>query len=159
MYDIDFLRLYERPARNFDHQTASDVSERRLPYPGTKHVTRASILFAKTIPRAALEPRLRHERATKRSLENLAAHRLPRQSPRRTEIRRGKMPHVVHVFLCHPLGKGGILFQRSRDRLEISVEGRTDTVHRSDDRNRDTGCDQTVFNRGCPRLIRQELRD
>jgi hypothetical protein len=70
------------------------------------------------------------------------------------KIRRGLMPGVAQVR------EGGrISLQCSADLVEISVECCTHTVHCSDDRNRDTGRDQTIFNRGCPRLIRQELRD
>lgn len=49
------------------------------------------------------------------------------------------------------------LFQRRVDRIELGVEVRTQAVYHSDDRQRDAGCDQTIFNRGCPRLIRKEL--
>jgi hypothetical protein len=61
--------------------------------------------------------------------------------------------------LRHPLRKGGISFQRRADRVEIGLGGRAHARHRTDDRKRNAGRDQTIFNRGRPRLIRKELRD
>jgi hypothetical protein len=39
------------------------------------------------------------------------------------------------------------------------VFGRAHARHRTDDRKRNAGRDQTIFNHGRPRLIRKELRD
>jgi hypothetical protein len=49
-----------------------------------------------------------------------------------------------------------MLFQRGIDRGKGRIERRAQTIHRSDDRQRDPGRNQTVFNRGSPRLIRQK---
>jgi hypothetical protein len=70
------------------------------------------------------------------------------------KIRQGR---VVRVFPASPQEKR-LSFQRGADRLEIGGEGRAHTIHCCDDRNRDTGRDQTVFNRGRPRLIPKEFR-
>ncbi len=49
------------------------------------------------------------------------------------------------------------LFQRTVDVRENGVQVRAEAIDRRDDRQRDAGCDQTVFNRGRPRLIREKL--
>jgi hypothetical protein len=51
------------------------------------------------------------------------------------------------------------LFQRGVDRRESIVERRAQTVHRRDDRQRDPGRNQAIFNRGSPRLIRQKRHE
>jgi hypothetical protein len=51
----------------------------------------------------------------------------------------------------------GSLFQRSADRGESGAELTTHTVNSRDDRNRDTGGDQAVFNGGCARFGADEL--
>ena len=50
------------------------------------------------------------------------------------------------------------LLQRRVDRREFVVEVGAEAVHDCDDRERDAGSDQTILNRRCPRLIRQEFR-
>src|SRR5882724_10215984 len=57
-----------------------------------------------------------------------------------------------------PREGGEELLQRAIDRRELGVEVAAQTVHDRDDRKRDTGRDQTVFNRGRSRLIGQELQ-
>jgi hypothetical protein len=47
----------------------------------------------------------------------------------------------------------GSLFQRSADRGEIGAELTAHTVNSCDDRNRDTGGDQAVFNGGCAGFV------
>ena len=51
------------------------------------------------------------------------------------------------------------LLQRGVDRIEIVLERRTKTIHGRDDRNRDSSGDNTVFDRGRARFIRQELQE
>jgi hypothetical protein len=48
------------------------------------------------------------------------------------------------------------LFQRGVDRRESVIKRGAQTVHRGDDRQRDPGRNQGIFNRGSPRLIRQK---
>jgi hypothetical protein len=50
------------------------------------------------------------------------------------------------------------LFQRGADRAEISAEGAADALNSGNDRNGDTGGNQTVFDGGRPRLIGQKPR-
>jgi hypothetical protein len=57
-------------------------------------------------------------------------------------IRRGKAPE-----------KGKLLLQGSINGIELTAEVGAETVHHRDDCQRDARCDQTVFNRGRPRLI------
>jgi len=53
----------------------------------------------------------------------------------------------------------GALFQLRRDRGERGVELGADALHRGNDRNRDAGGDQTIFDsRGC-RFVAQEGLD
>jgi hypothetical protein len=48
------------------------------------------------------------------------------------------------------------LLQRGIERRELGVEGRTQAIHHGDDRERDARRDQTIFDRGRPRFIRQK---
>jgi hypothetical protein len=58
-----------------------------------------------------------------------------------------------------PLRRGQELLQRAIDRSELGIEIGAETIHRRDNRKRDARRDQTVFNRGCTRLIRQKLQE
>ena len=49
-----------------------------------------------------------------------------------------------------------VLLQRRIDRRELGVERCTQTVHRSDDRERNSGSDQAVFDRGGAALVVQK---
>jgi hypothetical protein len=69
--------------------------------------------------------------------------------PRRNRIRRGKTTCRL------PLRRGRELLQRAIDRSELGIERGAETIYRRDNRKRDARCDQTVFNRGCTRLIGQ----
>lgn len=55
------------------------------------------------------------------------------------------------------LGRSDRLFQRRVDRSEVGVQRGAKAVDRRDNGKRDAGRDQTIFNRGRPRLIRPEL--
>src|SRR3974377_307905 len=48
------------------------------------------------------------------------------------------------------------LLQRAVDRVELAAEGRTQRVHRGNDREGDAGGEQRVFNRGGARLVLRE---
>src|SRR5882762_6571581 len=50
------------------------------------------------------------------------------------------------------------LLQRTVDRSELFVEVRSDAVNHSDNGQRDAGCNQTIFNRGSARFIRQKIQ-
>ena len=52
-----------------------------------------------------------------------------------------------------------MLLERSADRIELGADRRTQPIHDRNDRERNAGCDQTVFDRGCPRLVRNELQE
>ena len=54
-------------------------------------------------------------------------------------------------------GEAVRLFQRRIDGAEVGVQGRAEAIDRRDDRERNAGRDQTIFNRGRPRLIRKEF--
>ncbi len=64
-----------------------------------------------------------------------------------------------HMSSDTPLRRGQELLQRTIDRSELGIEIGAETIHRRDNRKRDTRCDQTVFNRGCTRLIGQKLQE
>ena len=51
------------------------------------------------------------------------------------------------------------LFQRRVHRAEYAVETGAETVHRGDDRKRDAGRDQTVFDCGGAILVVQESKE
>jgi hypothetical protein len=51
-----------------------------------------------------------------------------------------------------------MLFQRSVDRIKFAVEVATQPINNRNDRKRDTGCDQAIFNRGRAGLIGQEVQ-
>jgi hypothetical protein len=51
-----------------------------------------------------------------------------------------------------------MLLQGRVNGIEFGAEIGAQTVHHRDDCQRDTRCDQTVFNRGRPGLIGQELQ-
>jgi hypothetical protein len=54
------------------------------------------------------------------------------------------------------LGSG--LLQRTVDRTELGIEVRAQSVHHRDDGQRDTGCDQAIFNCRSTRFIRQKVQ-
>ena len=58
---------------------------------------------------------------------------------------------------AHRQEGSGNLLQRAVDRSELVVEVAAQAVHHSDNRKRDTRCDQAVFNRGRAGFIRQEF--
>src|SRR4051812_48929851 len=51
------------------------------------------------------------------------------------------------------------LFQRVVDRGELGVQVGTEAVHDSDDRERNAGCNQAVFDRGGAGLVLHETRN
>ena len=59
----------------------------------------------------------------------------------------------------HPDSLHGCLVYPSVNRGKFSVEGAAEQIDRGDDRKCDTRCDQTVFDRRCPRLIGPEPKD
>lgn len=67
------------------------------------------------------------------------------------------LPGIVRV--TPPRGGSLLSFQRSVDRGEVGIERGAQTIHRRDDCERDPGRNQTIFNRGSPRLIRQKLQE
>ena len=59
-----------------------------------------------------------------------------------------------------PAGNGRQkLLQGAANRTELVVHRGAQAVHHGDDRQRDTGRDQTVFDRSCARLIGPKLRN
>ena len=52
-----------------------------------------------------------------------------------------------------------MLLERGADRIELGADRRTQPVHDRNDRQRDTRRDQTVFDRGCPRLVSNKLQE
>jgi hypothetical protein len=72
-----------------------------------------------------------------------------------SESRPRKLGRAIHLVFNPP--EKGSLFQRSADRGESGAELTTYTVNSRDDRNRDTGGDQAVFNGGCARFGADEL--
>ena len=53
----------------------------------------------------------------------------------------------------------GKLLQGGANRSELLVHRAAQAVHDGDDRERDAGCDQSVFDRGCTRLVVPELQN
>jgi hypothetical protein len=53
---------------------------------------------------------------------------------------------------------GSELLQRSVDSVELSAQVRSETVNHRDDSQRDTGCDQAIFNCRSARFIRQKVQ-
>ena len=51
------------------------------------------------------------------------------------------------------------LLERAVDRGELGIQGRTEPIDRGNDRERDAGRDQPVFDRSRPRLVAQETLD
>ena len=63
-------------------------------------------------------------------------------------------------FTMPPLEKGDAsLFQRSVDRTKRGVQGRAEAVDHSNDRESNSGGDQSVFNSGSARLIIPEFQN
>ena len=74
------------------------------------------------------------------------------KKPRGMKSRGVHLPGIVRV--TPPRGGSLLSFQRSVDRGEVGIERGAQTIHRRDDCERDPGRNQTIFNRGSPRLIR-----
>ena len=53
---------------------------------------------------------------------------------------------------------GSELLQRTVDSGELSIQVRSETVNHRDDSQRDTGCDQAIFNCRSARFIRQKVQ-
>ena len=51
------------------------------------------------------------------------------------------------------------LLQRGVDGVELGAQAATDAIDRTDDRERNAGCNQAVFNSGRAGFIIQETRD
>jgi hypothetical protein len=49
------------------------------------------------------------------------------------------------------------LLERTIDRSEVGIEGAAEQIDRGDDRQRNAGCDQTIFNCRCTLFVRPEL--
>ena len=49
------------------------------------------------------------------------------------------------------------LLERTIDRSEVRIQGAAEQIDRGDDRQRNAGCDQTIFNSRCPLFVRPEL--
>lgn len=71
-------------------------------------------------------------------------------------IRRGSFGKLNWIRPVRP-GRSYRLFQRRVDRSEVGVQRGAEAVDRRDNGKRDAGRNQTIFNRGRPRLIRPEL--
>jgi len=85
--------------------------------------------------------------------------RFPVKAPVKREEPRRSDPAGFVLLLVSPRRRGGVgLFQRAVDAAEVGVQGRAEAIDRRDDRQRNPGRNQTIFNRGRPRLIGQKLQ-
>ena len=64
-------------------------------------------------------------------------------------------------FIVPPARRGWrsfSLLQRAVDAAEVGIQGRAEAIDRRDDRQRDPGRNQAIFNRGRPGLVGQKLQ-
>src|ERR1700682_3318066 len=85
-----------------------------------------------------------------------------RQSCRRLVILENRMPRTVHLNRRETpsvmLSRSPSLLQRGVNRGELGVQGGAEAVDRGNNRNRNAGRDQAVFNGGSARFVIQETR-
>jgi hypothetical protein len=147
---------------------AQTATERTLsPHcPRSDSVTPAKTGFIRRDGHAAISRQIDHrpqQRIDPRSLQTVGGGAVQFALVSRSCWRQTKTPpERTPAGYLQCVGKSGLAARAAAgqtlvDRVELGIQGRAEGVDHRDDRQRDTGCDQTVFDRSCPRLVPPKL--